>query len=102
MNKSKYFLNFFEYIENGLQKRGETVSVAEEVDRLEREGGIPAQKMPRKGKFEEIFTSEFLVKEIAGFHFSSAFQDSFDLDNAVHEVAARVFETIAIDSLMGF
>ena len=26
MNKSRYFLNFFEYMENGLQKRGEALT----------------------------------------------------------------------------
>lgn len=79
MNREQYFEDFFEYIEKSIRRQGEVQSIASEVERLEKEGGIPAQKFPRKGKFEEIFTSAFLVEHIAGFHFSAAFREAFAL-----------------------
>jgi hypothetical protein len=79
MTKDEYFKLLFEYVENRLSTRSRTISIANEVVRLEAEGGIPAQKEPGKGKFEEIFTSVFLANEIAGFHLSPAFRGSFEL-----------------------
>ena len=81
MNKAEYFQHFFDFLQNGLMARCQNTTIANEVDRLERQGGIPAQKMPGKGKFEEIFTAEFLTKEIARFHLHSDFRDYLDLSD---------------------
>jgi hypothetical protein len=81
MNKAEYFQQFFNFLESSLRGRCQTMSIADEVDLLERQGGIPAQKMPGKGKFEEIFTSVFLTREIAQFHLCSQFRDIFDLSD---------------------
>ena len=81
MNKEEYFKDFLDFLDSGLRALDQTMSIADEVDRLERQGGIPAQKLPGKGKFEEIFTSVFLTKEIARFHLYSHFRDSFDLSD---------------------
>ena len=81
MNKAEYFQQFFDFLQSELMARCQTTTIASEVDRLERQGGVPAQKMLGKGKFEEIFTAEYLTKEIARFHLHSDFRDYFDLSD---------------------
>jgi len=79
MNRTEYFHQLFEYLSTSISMEGSTKSIAAEVGRLEKEGGIPAQQKPGTGKFEEIFTAEFLVKHIAAFHLSGKFRDLFGL-----------------------
>lgn len=79
MNRTEYFHRLFEHLKTAISMESAGSSIAAKVRRLEMKGGIPAQKKSGRGKFEEIFTSEILVKHIASFHMFGEFRDQFGL-----------------------